>query len=177
MILSFKKALINSLLLISLSATAQLSILSKNVPSNLDEYTLLVEQFTPLNPNEKHFKNGDVNLKKQARFIKKYNQKVHKNNKKLNQKFRKYYNYDFKLVEINSSLDSNDFPYIFSRTLIFASLSKSKKFDNGFFTFSHHIFNRQKNKQSRDINLYSRRYWHNVKIIILEMNDYLEGKD
>lgn len=165
------------LLFFSYSLFAQASILKNSVPNDLHQYTLLVERFKHINPNDDYFKSGDVDAKKEKKFIEKYNRKISQNNLKLDKIFTKFYKHDYVLSNFDSKLDTINYPYMFSRTLILASKFNVKNEEKGFFSFAHNIKNRKQDKSLRDINLYSRRYWHNVKIIILEMNDYLEGRD
>lgn len=171
-------AFVSLLMLLTLSGYSQQleHITSKHVDPLVRKTTLLVIKYEPHKAADFKFRSKKVSLEETEKFLQKENERLAKLNNQLVGILKKY-DYNFLLI---SAKDLKNFPnkdryrFILDHSLVkLVGTNVLNSFQDGF-TYSYYFIDRQTDKKFQDINLYFPSTGKAEKIIILELNDFLE---
>lgn len=150
----------------------------RHIEDKVLKKVLLVLEYESLDSLDIDFSQRSITDKQVKDFIKDENKNLKENNKLLENTFKKYYLYKYKLVTSRelADLDKKEYPYVLKRTPI-KVVKNGKSLDKGAFTYSYFFYNRIRDKKYADINIYSENRWSSLKILVQELGDYLQSRE
>lgn len=150
----------------------------KHIHKNVQYSKLLVLEYKELSDEDIAFNTKSISKDQIHAFVSHENKHLADHNKKLKETFQKAYKYQFELVseEDISGYSVDEYPYILYRTVV-KKVKNHDGADHGHFTYSYYFYNRKTGKKYNDINIHHTNRWHSLRIVLLELNDYLSEVD